>query len=286
MIKCPYCGLPLQIGVHVNRTDPPPDPVTIGIGGSGWREIKTLTNEADMPPSIRPPRPPSVTPSRLTNRPGVASYERRHPTRAASIESDLLVPLGSSLIWSTLLSIPTIGLPIFFDGWPWWTPFGAWAILSPLAWAINSIDFHRTLWTIESAMKRDLDHDGEIGQPPEAEEETTVRLELTHKNERGQTERITLPTLPKGVTLKMFADWCHQVGTGIASPSEVDWVGRGKPFTKTPYRQFLAMMHDNGVIIKDGPAVNSKWVVTTAGRRALPYWASLAKNHSPRARQT
>lgn len=272
--RCPYCNQPVQVAVHLSRTHTTPDPVVIG---HGWQQPKTLSSNVDMPPL----QPPQISPMRSS---GVATYERRHPTRAASVEADLLVPLGSSLIWSTLLSIPTIGLPIFVDGWPWWTPFGCWAVLSPLAWAINSVDFHRTLWTIESAIKRDVDKDGHIGQPEP--EETTIRLELTHKDEQGKQSRVTLPSLPKGVTLQMFADWCQQVGGGVSTPSEVDWVGRGKPFTKTPYRQFLTIMHDNGVITKDGPAKNSPWMVTTAGRRALPYWARVARNHTQRARQT
>lgn len=268
--KCPHCNQPVVVQLAPVR--PAPSPILV----SGWQQSKTMQSNVEMPP-LQPPQITAVGPR-------VASYERRHPTRAASIEADLLVPLGSALIWSTLLSIPTVALPLFVEGWPWWTPIGCWTILSPLAWAMNSIDFHRTLWTIESATKRDIDGDGHIGQPQP--EETTVRLEVTHKNEQGKRAKVSLPTLPRGVTLAMFANWCQQVGSGISTPSEVDWAGRGKPFTKTPYRQFLTIMQDNGVIIKDGPASNSPWVVTAAGRRALPYWARVARNHSERARQT
>lgn len=127
------------------------------------------------------------------------------------------------------------------------------------------------LYTIESWTHTDLNRDGVTGQPVKTE---PVKLEIIHKNERGNLIRAQLPQLPEGVGLDAFGKWCLALAGG-APISEDRWVGPGQDFTKSQYRELLKTMAAVGIIRKNGEAANSKWVVSPGKLHTLGNWSNV-----------
>jgi hypothetical protein len=150
---------------------------------------------------------------------------------------------------------------------------GTFLLVTAYQWFGRLQGYNALLWRVEETVNLDIDQDGEIGQPEPKEE---IQLSIAHTNDSGKVIRTTRPTL-SGVTDEAWAAWCHQVSQGLMDISETNWIGPGKPFSKTAYRGMLERLAQNGIIAKDGSAKNSKWTVTRGGRSALLHWAREAQ---------
>jgi hypothetical protein len=60
-------------------------------------------------------------------------------------------------VWGLIGGLLSIGLPVFTDWWPWWTPFPAFILSTSLAWWLISSDHQRALWIVEKIINRDID---------------------------------------------------------------------------------------------------------------------------------
>jgi hypothetical protein len=140
-------------------------------------------------------------------------------------------------------------------------------------WFGRAGHYDALLWRVEEITGLDINRDGDVGEPLERR----VTLEVFHKDERGSVIRTQIPELHRDITLDLFARWCVNIAGGWREIKEDDWVGRGKPFNKTAYREMLATLAEIGVIKKDGDHTNAKWVVTPGQAHTLGRWAQLCE---------
>jgi hypothetical protein len=242
MAVCPHCGKQIQLTKPGNR-----------------RRFSPQWSQAQQFQSVQP----SIRPNAMQD---VAEYHRETPARPPNVESDVAVPALQSVGWGIAAAVASVSLPLFY-GWPWYTPLITGTVATPLAWTLTTAGLRRGLWVVESVTNRDINQDGAVGKPETAE----VLLTVTEQGATGNTTRAKRQRI--AVAPGLFQSWAMQVATGAKSISEAQWVGAGKPFSKTQYRGMLAGLAETGIIAKSGNASNSKWTITHGGRSALLYWA-------------
>ena len=198
----------------------------------------------------------------------IGDFERRAPARAASFESDVLVPATQALITGAVAIVPGI-LVTVWAGWRWYVPLEIGAGVMTLMW-LYLLDAHRKLlWLVEYASNRDIDGDGEVGAPSPA---PPVRLEVRHADADGRGKRYQFFDLPDGVTREMLAEFA--AGYARRGLSLSAWTGRGKPFSRAQYAALMAVLEDAGIVAWLDPANKAQGrYVTHAGKAALKYAA-------------
>lgn len=97
--------------------------------------------------------------------------ERQEPARSASFVADVGVPLAQASISGGILSgllawglhelapAASVDLGRFFLFW--------WLVLGGAVWFVVLVDGRRLLWRLERWVARDIDQDGQIGEPAE-----------------------------------------------------------------------------------------------------------------------
>jgi hypothetical protein len=139
-----------------------------------------------------------------------ASYEKRRPTRAATVASDVLVPVlqsGISGIVSGILGGAGAGIaglphPVLIG-------LGAGACGLGLAWVVILREHRQALWEIEKIVGRDLDGDGVVGRlVPKPE---PLKVEVTTRDERGRLRQMQWLDLPPSITDETLADLAEAV---------------------------------------------------------------------------
>ena len=147
---CPHCGQSIQLTKANTAT-----------AQAMWHRRQTFESAV-----------PAIAPAQ--SGPRFSEAERRTPARAASVESDVLVPATQALITGTVSLIPGIALTIAAQ-WPWYSPFLIAGGVIALFW-LYLLDAHRKLlWSVETIINRDVDGDGATGKPEPAR---TVRVEV------------------------------------------------------------------------------------------------------------
>ena len=249
---CPHCGKPVQL----TKSSTPQ-------WSSDWQPASQfqmavsapwLQDSAAAPAIAAPPMATDAT--------------RRAPARAASMESDVFVPLAQSFATGAALLVFGIGLAIWLK-LSWWTPLAISGIGIALTW-LYLLDAHRKLlWLVETISHHDLDGDGQAGQP---EPEPEVTLHIRHEDQSGQAPFQQRLNLPKGVTEQTLVDFAarYQI-TGL---SQSAWTGKGNPFSRSTYTQFLNTLRQAGIVEWIDPGNHAQGQrVTRGGRAALAYLA-------------
>jgi hypothetical protein len=125
---------------------------------------KTQTYEATAPwqPSHSVPAMPRQ------EMPAFTEATRRSPARPATVEGDFAVVALQSLGCGVAICILTVGATLQW-GLSWWTPVMALGGGFSLAWFILLYSQRKHLWIIETILGQDIDGDGTVGEPRQAE---------------------------------------------------------------------------------------------------------------------
>lgn len=148
---CPHCGRQIELTKANTRST----------ALAMWHQRQTFESAV---PAIAQAHPA----------PQFSEAERRAPARAASVESDVLVPATQALITGAVSLIPGIALTIWLE-MPWYSPFLIAGGVIALFW-LYLLDAHRKLlWSVETIINRDIDGDGAKGNPKPARVEVAVK---------------------------------------------------------------------------------------------------------------
>lgn len=259
MEPCPHCGHPLAIV--------PARPAYSYPAGNAldWPQEATLQSTTSTP----------LEPAPLV--PTYSKWERRQPARPATWESDFLVPLAQSAVWGLIGGVLAVSLPVFVEGWPWWTPLLAFMLSTSLAWWIISADHQRALWIVEKIINRDIDGDGQAGEP-EPENQKSISLEVTHKNEAGIFLKMFRFDLYESITESLFQEWGREV-LKREDLTQARWVSRTK-FNREAYTDLLDKLEKAGLVQRAGNAKNASYELTHAGKHTIRRYLLLAHSHS------
>ena len=172
----------------------------------------------------------SATPQDLAG----VDIETKRPSRTPSIEGDLLVPLGQSLVTALLCGAVggLVAMLLDFPMSPW--RFGAitGGVALVVAWLSLLGATRSLLWEIERISGRDFDGDHHAGPPPP--EPAPLRVEVVETVEDVERWRIAKVPVPAGDPAKL-QDFARGLLAGRPM-SESEWTGSGKPLSQRQFR--------------------------------------------------
>lgn len=112
-----------------------------------------------------------------------AEVETSTPARAASFQSDVLVPMCQAGVTGGLLGAVVTAAALILapglDAHPVALWAGATLAIVTVAWLALLVDHRRLLWAVERLINADLDQDGATGEP--AERLVIVNAEASHR---------------------------------------------------------------------------------------------------------
>ena len=204
-------------------------------------------------------------PAPINNNGGPVEFEaeRLRPSRAPSIEADVLVPAG----WAGGLGIIVFGVTVYLaiiNGYQWHLGCVVSLAVMGLTFLIGIFGLQKTLWMVERISHLDLDGDHVIGQP-------TVEL---HTNVHDESDRVRRQYIMDiGVTPEKLRDFCQGVlgGRGLVVNA---WTGKNNLFSRSEYDRLMAELERAGMIERDGPGANAARKLTQAGREAFEQLAN------------
>jgi hypothetical protein len=130
-----------------------------------------------------------------------ASYEKRRPVRAASVASDVVVPVLQSVVSGVVVGGVASGIAALTGaGWAallWGMGVGTAGL--GLAWLMILREHRSALWEIERITGKDLDGDGHTGRSVQKRGDP-VTVEVVQRDERGRLRHIQWLHLPPTVT--------------------------------------------------------------------------------------
>src|SRR3990172_3464353 len=119
-------------------------------------------------------------------------HERITPTRGATIEGDVRVPLAQAAITAVAVTVPIALLTASGHGSAW-IPISAFGITLTASWLWLLADHRSLLRTIERTTQRDLDHDGRIAEQPIIKRVSFNAVEQTAAGRYLRSRRIDIP---------------------------------------------------------------------------------------------
>jgi|SRR3990167_1303872 len=196
---------------------------------------------------------------------------RTTPHRAASRESEVIVPLQQAAITAGVVTLPVAALTAA-AGWPVAVPVIVGTISFTASWFYLLRDSRSLLRVVERVTNRDINGDGRIGDEPEPAPRS-VRLEVTEHREGGATMRFLDMPLDEA-RLREFA-------RGILagkSFSERAWAGDGKPFSQNDFAALRDKLIETGYARWKGGERRMGAELTAKGRAMF---AGLADGPTP-----
>ena len=173
-------------------------------------------------------------------------FERRQPARTGEITGDLVLPMAQAIVSGVAAAAITM---ILAD---WRAALVVGVMATGAVWALLLMETRKSLWTVETKIGKDLDHDGYIGKPEPA---PVVRVDLVDdKPSRGRFRFLELPLSEAQLV-------------GVARALE-----NGKPFsregmrriiTQTEYRRLCDVMAKGGLLAR---LPGNRTVLTGSGR--------------------
>jgi len=249
-MNCPHCNRPVVLIAPKTPHNAP---------GGQWQASQAF-NSTSEPPFL----------NSATAAPAIGdfvSYERRAPARPASLESDVLVPLAQSALTGIIIATPTAAAAAVM-GYYWVDSLVIGGVVGTvvvtITWLVRMDAHSKLLWLVENVTGRDLDGDGKTVPPPAP----PVQIEVSHTAPNGNLQRMLLFELPDGITEKTFHNWIAAVtNDGIHTLARSHWVGRGKPFSRSQYDNFLKELERAGLVHNVGDGRGRQ--LTNGGKRAL-----------------
>ena len=105
------------------------------------------------------------------------------PIRAQNVESDVLVPVLQALVYGGGAAVLSVW-PTIWRQWPWYTPLLIWPTVAGASVFLTSVAAHRLLMVVEKWTGKDLDRDGQVGNPPPITVPHTNRKNRVHVQHR------------------------------------------------------------------------------------------------------
>lgn len=242
-MKCPHCHNSLVINIQKS----------VATFGPAWRGGRSHTFEQTTQPWQ--PSPSSDLGSNV-------EATRIQPARAASVESDVIVPLCQSLTTGAAVLVPAIGAAVWLE-WSWYAPLVISGGTVTMTWLLLLGAHRKLLWIVETISQL-----GEEDAPAEPKS-AAIQLEVKHTEPSGRIGRMQFIDLPKKVTQKMLIEWSKSVTNDTGSIAQDAWCGKGKLFSKPVYIDFIAAMNDAGILALKGADKSQGYRLTTGGRHSL-----------------
>jgi len=174
--KCPNCGA--ELTVSIRHTNP----------AGEWTPFSTMATSANRPGWMRDTAAPPPVPQ-------FTEATRTSPARAASVESDVLVPFLQAAICggvSMIVLTPVVAAA----RWPFYFVLAGGMAVLGLTWTLFLNDHRSLLRVVEHVVNKDLDGDGYKGPPPPT---PTVRVEYRERDDQhDRTVFSDLPTPRRG----------------------------------------------------------------------------------------
>lgn len=191
------------------------------------------------------------------------STELREPVRAATVESEVLVPLMQG--GAVALLLVAFVADVAFVPLPWSALLGLGLFVLLVLSVLLFVDGRRLLWRIERTFGADLDGDGAQGPPAEPQ---MFRIELSERTPAGQrTAWLDVPG-----TTDTFATVCQSALSGLPL-SEARWTGTGNPYARSQWAALRDTMLDRGLWEWMNPKARAQGLrLTAAGRHVLRAW--------------
>ncbi len=186
---------------------------------------------------------------------------RSTPTRNATTEASLLVPIGQTLATAIAVALPSFVLASWLK-WEWEVPFVVGTVTILVQW-IRCLNSHeRTLAVIEEfSYSPALDGVGEKSTSLDLE---AIRMEVTSEKS-DHLLQMKIVELPAGVSSLDFANFCEDILSG-KSLARREWVGNGKQFSRDTYDDLIDAMLVAG-LVRSIPGKGKG--LTLGGRRAI-----------------
>lgn len=211
---------------------------------------------------------PGITPTSPAMFDGY-DYEKRQPAREPSLQGDVLVPAAQSLLTGLAIGVPSaavMGMLGYDTGASLATGAAIGLTAISVTWLIKMDAHSRLLWLVESVTGRDIDGDGETGEPEPVARPEPVRLEVVKEAAPGKFAGMNID-LPEGVDRGLFAHWAAMVVNNGMSTGRTHWTGAGRPFSRELYDRFLVALETAGIIHDYGDGKGR--VLTTGGKHSL-----------------
>ena len=196
--------------------------------------------------------------------PGMAgSTELREPVRAATVESEVLVPLMQG--GAVALLLVAFVADVAFVPLPWSALLGLGLFVLLALSVLMFYDGRRLLWRVERTLGADLDGDAYAGPPQEPQ---MFRIELHERTPAGQrTAWLDVPGPPERFAL------LAQSALNDGTLSEARWTGAGNPYSRAEFAALRDTMLDRGLWEWTNVKAKAQGLrVTHAGRAVLRSW--------------
>lgn len=186
---------------------------------------------------------------------------RSTPARTATIEADLLVPIGQVMVTAIVTALPSFALVSWLE-WDWKITFVTGSVAILITW-IRSLNLHeKTLSVIEEFSYSSSG--GSDGPRLRSQDRDAVKLEVVSSKRRSGMQ-MKIVDLPRGISRHQFAEFCQDILSG-KSLARRDWVGSGKQFSRDEYDDLVIAMLEAGLIARVPGKGKS---LTVGGRHAL-----------------
>ena len=162
--RCPVCGTALHVSSVAEASAP---------AGFQTRTMQTMHFGSAAPNSEQ-------------------VHERITPTRGATIEGDVRVPLAQASITAVAVAVPVALLTASGHGSAW-IPISAFGVTLTASWLWLLADHRSLLRTVERITQRDLDGDGRIAEQPVVKRVSFNAVEQTAAGHYLRSRRIDIP---------------------------------------------------------------------------------------------
>lgn len=215
--NCPHCGG----SIHVTKASPQS---TL----ANWSEAITFN---------------AAAPGGVAN--DFSEWTRTIPTRAPTASGDVVVPLAQAAITGFVFGL-TSGAIAYVQAWPAWVPVAVGSGVFALAWMWLLADHRSLLRVTETIIGRDLDGDGQVGQPAASE---TVRVEVVeHHNEAGDTSNVdSMRFFELPATRSALRHFAREALNGVEL-SERAMAGKGRPISGPRFRNLRDSLIEAGYL--------------------------------------
>ncbi len=201
-----------------------------------------------------------------------ATYEKRHPVRAAKREADVVVPFLQSLISGGVGGVGVgTAAGLFGAGWDslLWAGVGA-AFGTGLAWIILLGEHRKGLWNVERIVGKDAS--SKADKQTQSAKREPIRVETLERSKYGHTRGMEYVSLPANVSESDVARLAHAILTDGCkfSRRELADVLSSDKFSGVQ----KAMLQGGLAQFANGRNKSSGVVVTGSGRAFLRYFVA------------
>lgn len=219
---------------------------------SGWKvtHYRPLADSVQAPPWEKDGEPPAP-PVNFTQ------AKRTAPARAASMESDVSVPLAQAIITGLVIG-GGVGVGAAFIAHQWWVVPLCIGGAAGIAWILLLVDHRSLLRVVEEIVN-------EVEEAAQDVKKVVVQAELHTGDE--ETDHIDLATLP-APSLDYLREFAEAVLNGDMTFSERDAQGCG--YSRTQWRELRdAFIMAGWAAWKDPENRNQGVILTRAGKAIL-----------------